>query len=137
MVSTPLSLTRAHIQSLVGKLKKSLSHAVWPKEKKSKPNKKRSMSDILYHIKFQMDERVKHSNHENTRRSHKKKKQKIFVFVTPWTAVRQASFPVHQQLLEFAQTQVHPVSDAIQPSYPLSSPSRPAFNLSQHQNLSQ
>ena len=38
--------------------------------------------------------------------------------------------PVHHQLLEFAQTHVHPVSDAIQPSHPLSSPSPPAFSLS-------
>jgi len=44
-------------------------------------------------------------------------------------------FPVHHQLLELAQTHVR-VSDAIQPSHPLSSPS-PAFNLSQHQGLSQ
>ena len=41
--------------------------------------------------------------------------------------------PVHHQLPELAQTHVHWVSDAIQPSYPLSSPSPPAFNLSQHQ----
>ena len=41
-------------------------------------------------------------------------------------------FPVHHQLLEFTQTHVHQVSDAIQSSYPLSSPSPPAFNLSQH-----
>ena len=40
-------------------------------------------------------------------------------------------FPVHHQLLELAQTQVHQVSDAIQPSHPLSFPSSPAFNLSQ------
>ena len=39
-------------------------------------------------------------------------------------------FPVHYQLLELAQTHVHRVSDAIQPSYPLLSPSPPAFNLS-------
>ena len=44
-------------------------------------------------------------------------------------------FPVHHQLPELAQTQVHQVSDAIQPSHPLSSPSLPAFNLSQHQGL--
>ena len=42
--------------------------------------------------------------------------------------------PVHHQLLEFSQTHVHWVSDAIQPSQPLSSPSPPAFNLSQHQH---
>ena len=41
----------------------------------------------------------------------------------------------HHQLLELAQTHVHWVSDAIQPSYPLSSPSPPAFNLSQHHGL--
>ena len=46
-------------------------------------------------------------------------------------------FPVHHQLPELAQTHVHQVSDAIQPSYLLSSPSPPAFNLSQHQGLSQ
>ena len=45
-------------------------------------------------------------------------------------------FPVHHQLPEPAQTHVHGVSDAIQPSYPLSSPSPPAFNLSQHQGFS-
>ena len=41
-------------------------------------------------------------------------------------------FPAHHQLLELAQTQVHRIGDAIQPSHPLSSPSPPAFNLSQH-----
>ena len=46
-------------------------------------------------------------------------------------------FPVHHQLLELPQTHVHQVSDAIQPSHPLSSPSPPAFNLSQHQGLFQ
>ena len=44
-------------------------------------------------------------------------------------------FPVHHQLPELAQTHVHRVSDAIQPSHPLSSPSPPALNLSQHQGL--
>ena len=46
-------------------------------------------------------------------------------------------FPVHHQLPELAQTHVHRVIDAIQPSYPLSSPFPPAFNLSQHQHLFQ
>ena len=46
-------------------------------------------------------------------------------------------FPVHHQLREFTQTHVHWVGDAIQPSHPLSSPSPPAFNLSQHQGLFQ
>ena len=43
--------------------------------------------------------------------------------------------PVHHQLPEFTQTHVHWLNDAIQPSHPLSSPSPPAFNLSQHQGL--
>ena len=45
--------------------------------------------------------------------------------------------PVHHQLLEFTQTHVHRVGDAIQPSHPLSSPSPPAPNPSQHQGLFQ
>ena len=45
--------------------------------------------------------------------------------------------PVHHQIPELAQTQVRWVSDAIQPSHPLSSPSLPAFSLSQHQGLFQ
>ena len=45
--------------------------------------------------------------------------------------------PVHHQLSEFTQTHVYWVGDAIQPSHPLSSPSPPAFNLSQHQGLFQ
>ena len=45
-------------------------------------------------------------------------------------------FPVHRQLPELAQTHVHWVGDAIQPSHPLSSPSS-AFNLSQHQGFFQ
>ena len=43
--------------------------------------------------------------------------------------------PVHHQLPEFTQTHVHWIGDAIQPSHPLSSPSSPTFNLSQHQGL--
>ena len=46
-------------------------------------------------------------------------------------------FPVQHQLLEVAQTHVHWVGDAIQPSHPLSSPSPSVFNLSQHQGLFQ
>ena len=47
------------------------------------------------------------------------------------------SLPVHHQLPEFTQTHVHRVSDAIQPFHPLSSPSPPAPNPSQHQGLFQ
>ena len=45
--------------------------------------------------------------------------------------------PVHHQLPEFTQIHVHRVTDAIQPSHPLSSPSSPAPNPSQHQSLFQ
>ena len=45
--------------------------------------------------------------------------------------------PVHHQLPGFTQTHVHQVGDAIQPSHPLSSPSPPALNPSQHQGLFQ
>ena len=55
---------------------------------------------------------------------------------TPWPA-SMPRFPVHHQLLELAQTHVYRVSDAIQPSHPLSSPSSPTFNLSQNQGLFQ
>ena len=45
--------------------------------------------------------------------------------------------PVHRQFPELTQTHVHRVGDVIQTSYPLSSPSPPAFNLAQHQSLFQ
>ena len=55
-----------------------------------------------------------------------------------WPHVLQhAGFSVLHHLVEFVQTDVHWVSDAIQPSHLLSSPSPPAFNLSQHQDLFQ
>ena len=56
-------------------------------------------------------------------------------FMTPWTTAHHASLSITNS--KFTQTHVHWVSDAIQPSHPLSFPSRPAFNLSQHQGLSQ
>ena len=44
-------------------------------------------------------------------------------------------FPVPHYLPELAQTHVHPVGDAIHPSYPLLPPSPPAFSLSHHQGV--
>ena len=55
----------------------------------------------------------------------------VWLFATPWTP----GLLVHDQILEFTQTHVHRVSDAIQPSHPLLSPSLPILNLSQHQGL--
>ena len=61
----------------------------------------------------------------------------VWLVVIPWTAAQgQVSLVLHC-LLELIQTHVHWVSDAIQSSHPLSSPSPPAFNLSQHQGLFQ
>ena len=54
----------------------------------------------------------------------------VQLFVTPWTAARQAS-------LSITNSCVHHVGDAIQPPHPLLSPCPPAFNLSQHQGLFQ
>ena len=58
---------------------------------------------------------------------------RVWLFATRSTP----GLPVHHQLPESIQTHVHRVSDAIQPSNPLSSPSPPALNLSQHQGLFQ
>ena len=57
--------------------------------------------------------------------------------LTLWDLMNHSTpgLPVHHQLLESTQTHVHWVSDAIQPSHSLSSPSLPALNLSQHQGL--
>ena len=70
---------------------------------------------------------------------------RIWCLIVCWCSVTQScltlcnpmdcstpGFPVHHQLPELVQTHVHRVGDALQPSYPLSSPSLPAFNLSQH-----
>ena len=59
--------------------------------------------------------------------------------LTPWNPMNRSTpgLPVHHQLPEFTQTHVHQVSDAIQPSHPLSSPSPLAPNPSQHQSLFQ
>jgi len=59
--------------------------------------------------------------------------------LTLWDPVNCSTWglPVHHQLPEFTQTHVHRVSDAIQPSHPLSSPSPPTPNPSQHQSLFQ
>ena len=60
----------------------------------------------------------------------------VQLFATPWITVHQASLSINQ-LPEFTQIHVHRVNDAIQPSHPLSSPSPPAPNPSQHQSFFQ
>ena len=59
---------------------------------------------------------------------------RVQLFVTPMDCSTPV-FPVFHHLLEFAQTHVHWVDDAIQPSYPLPPSSPPALNLSKHQGL--
>ena len=76
-----------------------------------------------------------------------RKKKKNFNCFLLFSSVASDSLPPHglqhtrppcpYQLLEFTQTHVHQVSDAIQPSHPLMSPSPTTFNLSQHQGLFQ
>ena len=61
---------------------------------------------------------------------------RIQLFETPMDC-SMPGFPVHHQLPEFTQTQAHRVGDSTQPSHPLSSPSPPAINFSQHQDLFQ
>ena len=58
---------------------------------------------------------------------------------TPWNPMNHSSpgLPVHHQLPEFTQTHAHWVGDTIRPSHPLSSPSPPAPDPSQHQGLFQ
>ena len=78
----------------------------------------------------------------------KKSSHKLFIMDVQFSSVTQLcptlcdpmdcstpGFPVHCKLPELAQTHVYWVSDAIQPSHPLSSPSPPAFYLSQHQGI--
>ena len=61
----------------------------------------------------------------------------VQLFATSWTEACMSDFPVLHCLLEFAQTHVHWVSDAIQPSHPLLLPSLPSLNLSHHWGLFQ
>ena len=72
----------------------------------------------------------------------------LYLYSNQFSPVAQSCLPLcdpmdcstpgfHVQLLEFTQTHVHCVGDVIQPSHPLSFPSPPAFNLSQHQGLFQ
>ena len=57
----------------------------------------------------------------------------VRLFVTLWTAARQASLSITNS--QSSHTHIHWVGDAIPPSHPLSSPSSPALNLSQHKGL--
>ena len=59
---------------------------------------------------------------------------RVQLFVTPWTAARQASLSIHYS---WSLLKLMSIESVLQPSHPLSSPSPPAFSLSQHQGLFQ
>ena len=97
------------------------------------PHRGHSTADSLEpSLKLQFS--VKMGLYPNLQFSSVQSLNRVRLFETPWTA---AGLPVHHQLLESTQTHVHWVGDAIQPSHPLSAPSPPALNLSQHQSLFQ
>ena len=83
------------------------------------------MGDFFPQIKIKRNQNVSFSSVQSL--SH------VRLLVTPWTAVHQASLSITNSwsLLKLMSVE----SDAIQPSHPLSSPSPPAFNFSQHQGL--
>ena len=84
-------------------------------------------SDWLYYLQLKMEKLYQFNSVQSLSR--------VRLFVTPGIAAHQG--PVNKQLPEFTQTHVHRVSDAIQPSHPLSSPSPLAPNSTQHQSLCQ
>ena len=79
-----------------------------------------------YRLKVKGWKKIFHANRDQ-------KKAGVGILISDKTL----GFRVHHQLPRFTQTHVHQVSDAIQPSHPLSSPSPPAPNPSQHQSLFQ
>ena len=91
---------------------------------------------IYYHIDFQLCNAINYNHPAIHSVQFSSVTQSCLTLCDPmgWSS---PGLPIHHQLLEFTQTHVHRVSDAIQPSHPLSSPSPPAFNLSHHQSLFQ
>ena len=97
---------------------------------------------------FQSQRKAMLKNVQATAQLHSTDNSKVMLKIDQFTSVTQScptlcnpmdcstpGLPVHHQLLEFTQTHVHWVGDAIQLPHPLSSPFPPAFNLSQHQGL--
>ena len=107
-----------------------------------------SVFNIYYLIQMLVDQSLvddpyfanKERDSDNLRNCSKSQISSVQLLSCVWWFVMNCSmlgFPVHHQLLELAQIHVHQVSDTIQPSYPLLSPSLPTFKLSQHQGLFQ
>ena len=95
-------------------------HASWPKNKTPKQNRRNIITNSVTTLRVQFSSVAQSCRTLCDPMNHS----------TP-------GLPVHHQLPEFTQTHVHRISDAIQPSHPLSSPSPNAPNPSQHQSLFQ
>ena len=98
-----------------------MSHALWPKSQNTQ--QKRYVTNSVKTLKIRSDQI-------------RSVAQSCPTLCDPMNRST-PGLPVHHQLPEFNQTHIHRVSDAIQPSYPLSSPSPPTPNPSQHQSLFQ
>ena len=95
-----------------------------------------------FHFQLQHRDQSKHSRHRSTKALLLPSASVIsvtqsFPTLCDFMDCSTPGLPVHHQFPELTQTHVHRIGDAIQPSHPLSSPSPPAFNLSQHQGLFQ
>ena len=95
---------------------------------------KLSIQSIRYYLHIFWHERCKHFIHYTSFLQFRSIAQLCLTLGNPMDCST-PGFPVHHQLPELTQTHVHRVSDAIQPSRPLSSLSPPVFNLAQHQCL--
>ena len=90
----------------------------------------------LHKVSWRLLSEIEDENHPFRSDQIRSVAQSCLTFCDPMN-LSTPGFPVHHQLPEFTQTHVHRVSNAIQPSHPLSSPSPPAPNPSQHQSLFQ
>ena len=119
-------------------------------QKKKTKTRKRSGTHMTCINQLKMDQSSKYKNESH--KTPRRKQEEIFMTFSSvqFSSVAQLcltlcdpmnrrtpGLPVYHQLPEFTQTQVHRVSDAIQPSHPLASPSPPDPNPSQHQSLFQ
>ena len=120
---------QVHVESISGKISLLATLVAWGHRKNWARDKDERKN--FYCIPFWTSWIL---NHKNVQFSSVQSLSHVPLFATPWTAAT-PGLPVHHQLPESTQTHVHWVGDAIQPSHPLSSPSPPVFNLSQHQGL--
>ena len=116
------------------RIQTDLCWASWVNDSQNQPALEKSQTQVFSSVKWELSffpsqrcgVEAKWDNYQlpNQIRSDQSL-SRVRLFVTPWIAAHQASL-VYHQLPEFTHTHVHRVSDAIQPSHPLSSPSPPA-----------